>query len=144
MAYAAAPQLFAGFENVLRDVDGAAGRQQCVWNAKSIRDNTHNPGGVSLTFYRSDDECRSLCRPTTAVGEDCWDRNPDIVYSMLPLQNTVVVSGVFARRFLLNASAVVQGHEEDLHALCPTMLLRAATRFSRVPRRVQPGELWQQ
>lgn len=117
VAYAAAPQLFAGFENVLRDVGGAAGREQCVWNAKSIRDNTHNPGGVSLTFYRSDDECRSLCRPTTAVGEDCWDRNPDIVYSMLPLQNTVVVSGVFARRFLLNASAVVRGHEEDLHAL---------------------------
>ena len=120
VAYAAAPQLFAGFENVLRDVDGAAGRGQCVWNAKSIRDNTHNPGGVSLTFYRSDDECRSLCRPTTAVGEDCWDRNADIVYSMLPLQNTVVVggvSGVFARRFLLNASAVVRGHEEDLHAL---------------------------
>lgn len=117
VAYAAAPQLFAGFENVLRDVDRAAGREQCVWNAQSIRDNTHNPGGVSLTFYRSDDECRSLCRPTTAVGEDCWDRNPDIVYSMLPLQNTVVVSGVFARRFLLNASAVVRGHEEDLHAL---------------------------
>jgi hypothetical protein len=85
--------LFSSFENVLLSVESIPlqKRRVCVWNAMGITDNDMNPAGISVHFQEA-------CRP--------WNRDPNTIYPMLPLQNTVTDTTDFQRRILLNTSAV--------------------------------------
>ena len=111
---------FSNFENALVNVDGAAqDLHQCVWNAVDVRDNDMNPAGVSFTFFPP---ARTYAFGLDEYGSKfChrWMRDPQLVYPLLPLQNTVSFASDFPRRVLLNASARVQhyaysgdGHSE--------------------------------
>jgi hypothetical protein len=100
---------FSNFENSLVNVRGAAQElHQCVWNAVDIRDNDMNPAGISYTFFPP---ARTYAFGLDVYGSKfChrWARKPQLVYPMLPLQNTVSFASAFPRRVLLNASARVQ------------------------------------
>jgi len=115
---------FSNFENTLLNVDAAAqDLYQCVWNAVDVRDNDMNPAGVSFTFFPP---ARTYANGLDEYGSKfChrWQRDPSLVYPLLPLQNTVSFASSFPRRVLLNASARVQHYEYsgDGHSEVPSV-----------------------
>ena len=93
--------MFSSFENVLLSVDSVDNnkRRVCVWNADDIVDNDMNPAGISVTF-------QGLCR--------AWSRDPQTLYALLPMQNTVTDQTVaFQRRILLNTSACAAHYSSE-------------------------------
>jgi len=125
---------FSNFENTY--VNGAAqDLHQCVWNAVDVRDNDMNPAGVSFTSFPP---ARTYANGLDEYGSKfChrWERDPSLVYPLLPLQNTVSFASSFPRRVLLNASARVlhYGYSGDGHNEVPSVAeLPRPVRFQHV------------
>ena len=106
--------LFANFENLLlplsltlpEDLHG------CVWNAQGITDNDMNPGGIAHSFLSHAQvfESNQLSHGTKFCHP--WpDRDMELEYPLLPLQNTVTdTDSAFPRRVLVNTSARVMDY----------------------------------
>jgi len=120
--------MFTSFENVFIDLGEQEDHlHQCVWNAVDVRDNDKTPGGVSYTFWRPG---YAYAFPLTSLGskwcqwtrhgesnswsEWAFDRDKDVRYPLLPLQN--VVAGAEPRRLLINTSARAMRYCEGLGA----------------------------
>lgn len=106
---------FSSFENVLLNVDANNDDlHQCVWNARDIRDNDMNPGGISHTFFPP---AATYAEEITGTGSKAcheWNAYSGFDYPMLPLQNTVShdVEVNSTRRVLVNTSTRVLRYME--------------------------------
>lgn len=111
---------FSNFENILINLHAENDHlHQCVWNARDIRDNDVNPGGISMTFYPPQNTYASelqehgskFCHHWTFSVEDVAGvrKRNSITYPLLPLQNTVSYDDdeISSRRVLVNTSTRV-------------------------------------
>ena len=111
---------FSNFENMLINLHAENDHlHQCVWNARDIRDNDVNPGGISMTFYPPQNTYASelqehgskFCHHWTFSVEDVAGvrKRNSITYPLLPLQNTVSYDDdeISSRRVLVNTSTRV-------------------------------------
>ena len=111
---------FSNFENILINLHAENDHlHQCVWNARDIRDNDVNPGGISMTFYPPQNTYASelqehgskFCHNWTFSVQDVAGvrKRNSITYPMLPLQNTVSYDDdeISSRRVLVNTSTRV-------------------------------------
>ena len=111
---------FSNFENILINLHAENDHlHQCVWNARDIRDNDVNPGGISMTFYPPQNTYASelqehgskFCHHWTFSVQDVAGvrKRNSITYPMLPLQNTVSYDDdeISSRRVLVNTSTRV-------------------------------------
>lgn len=112
---------FSNFENMLINLHAENDHlHQCVWNARDIRDNDVNPGGISMTFYPPQNTYASelqehgskFCHPWDFTVADVAGvrKRYSITYPLLPLQNTVSHDDdkiISTRRVLVNTSTRV-------------------------------------
>jgi len=106
---------FSSFENVLLNVDANNDDlHQCVWNARDIRDNDMNPGGISHTFFPPAATYAEEIAGTGSKACHEWNAYSGFDYPMLPLQNTVShdVEVESPRRVLVNTSTRVLRYME--------------------------------
>ena len=106
---------FSSFENVLLNVDANNDDlHQCVWNARDIRDNDMNPGGISHTFFPPAATYAEEIAGTGSKACHEWNAYSGFDYPMLPLQNTVShdVDVESPRRVLVNTSTRVLRYME--------------------------------
>lgn len=106
---------FSSFENVLLNVDANNDDlHQCVWNARDIRDNDMNPGGISHTFFPPAATYADEIAETGSKACHEWNAYSGFEYPMLPLQNTVShdVEVESPRRVLVNTSTRVLRYME--------------------------------
>ena len=134
------PHLALNFENILMPLIALPEHlHQCVWNAR-IFDNDMNPGGISHSFLRPDATYETDAMADGAKFCNAWtDRDMNLQYPLLPLQNTVTDgNAAIQRRVLVNTSARAmhydytgEGHEfEDHPVLDVSPRPRLATEFT--------------
>ena len=134
------PHLALNFENILMPLIALPEHlHQCVWNAR-IFDNDMNPGGISHSFLRPDATYETDAMADGAKFCNAWtNRDMNLQYPLLPLQNTVTDgNAAIQRRVLVNTSARAmhydytgEGHEfEDHTVLDVSSRPRLATEFT--------------
>ena len=106
--------LFSNFENLLMPLSSTLSEDlhQCVWNVMGITDNDMNPGGVAHSFLpHSEVFASNQLSDGTKFCHPWSERNMEVEYPLLPLQNTVTdTASTFQRRVLVNTSARVMDY----------------------------------
>ena len=103
----------SSFENLLINLDASSDDDlhQCVWNAADIQDNYMNPGGISHSFFPPAQVYGFLTASGSKFCREWIERNKDVVYPLLPLQNSVCLEdSAFPRRVYVNTSARVMSY----------------------------------